>query len=310
MRSAKRRPPAFPDNEARPLDTVSGISADNVSGMRTTTSNTARPTAAVTVRDLNHGFVTGKKEVVEAIRSLSLTVEVGEFVCVVGPSGCGKTTLLRIIAGLEAHHKGEVTLGHKDGLEVQDARRLPTTVVFQQDSTLPWLRVAENVSLGMSGLPLDRSTIQMRVQEYLSLVGLSQFSRAYPHELSGGMRQRVAIARALAPEPLLLLMDEPLAALDAQTRLVMQAEILRIVSLARSSVLYITHDVEEALTLGDRVIVMSRRPAVIKTELTTPWAQFGGKGSMDILSYRAKPEVAQLSAELFRLLREEVGESL
>jgi ABC-type nitrate/sulfonate/bicarbonate transport system ATPase subunit len=251
--------------------------------------------------------VTKAGKVVQALDGVSLSIDKGQFVCVVGPSGCGKTTLLRIIAGLGTGYEGEVSLG---GEGVQRTDRLPVTVVFQQDSMMPWLKVLPNVLLGLSGLKLSKREARQRALHYLDLVGLSEFIGAYPHELSGGMRQRVAIARALAPEPTLLLMDEPLAALDAQTRIIMQSELLDITRRTKSTVLYITHDVEEAVTLADRVIVMTRRPGTIKTDIPTAWPQHGGKGSMDILEYRAQVDVAALVERLSISVREEVGGTL
>jgi NitT/TauT family transport system ATP-binding protein len=255
----------------------------------------------VDVTELRHGFVTRGGDVVEAVRDVSLVVKRGEFVCIVGPSGCGKTTLIRIIAGLE---DGLVS----GSVQINDAgKSLPVTLVFQQDSTLPWLRVLDNVMLGMSGLRLPKREMRERAARYLDMVGLGDFMNTYPHELSGGMRQRVAIARALAPEPALLLMDEPLAALDAQTRLLMQGELLELVARTGTAVMYITHDVEEAVTLGDRVVVMTHRPGRIKTDRPTPWRELGDKGSMDILKYRADPSVALFVEELSISLRDEVG---
>lgn len=264
----------------------------------------------VDVQKLRHGFVTQRGEVVEALRDINLVIRRGEFVCIVGPSGCGKSTLIRIIAGLEGGLvAGSVQISGAS--PVRDARgagwNLPVTLVFQQDSTLPWLSVLDNVVLGLSGLPLPKREMKQRAAHYLDMVGLSDFIGAYPHELSGGMRQRVAIARALAPEPTLLLMDEPLAALDAQTRILMQAEMLELVARTGTAVLYITHDVEEAVTLGDRVVVMTHRPGRIKSDRPTPWRELGNKGSTDILEYRADPEVTQFVEELSVSVREEVG---
>jgi NitT/TauT family transport system ATP-binding protein len=263
----------------------------------------------VDVQRLRHGFVTQRGEVVEALKDIDLVIRRGEFVCIVGPSGCGKTTLIRIIAGLESGLvAGSVQISGASQAAARGARRnLPVTLVFQQDSTLPWLSVLDNVVLGLSGLSLPKREMKQRAAHYLDMVGLSDFIGAYPHELSGGMRQRVAIARALAPEPTLLLMDEPLAALDAQTRILMQAEMLELVARTGTAVLYITHDVEEAVTLGDRVVVMTHRPGRIKSDRPTPWREIGNKEKTDILKYRANPEVTQFVEELSVSVREEVG---
>jgi NitT/TauT family transport system ATP-binding protein len=261
----------------------------------------------IDIRNLRQGYVTESGRVVQALDRVTLTIENGQFICVVGPSGCGKTTLLRVIAGLETGYEGDVVLGDDS---THHADRLPITVVFQQDSTLPWMKVLPNVLIGLSGLKLSRREARDRALAYLNLVGLSDFVNAYPHELSGGMRQRVAIARALAPEPTLLLMDEPLAALDAQTRLIMQSELIEITKRTESTVLYITHDVEEAVTLGDRVCVMTRRPGTLKSDMATPWPAHGGKGAIDILEYRAQPDVTAMVEELSLSVREEVGGTL
>ena len=262
-------------------------------------------TPTIEIRGLRQGYVTKRGDVVQALEGVDLTIEPGEFVCIVGPSGCGKTTLLRVICGLESGYEGRVSL---DAVAQDD--RLPITLVFQQDSTLPWMKVQANVTLGVSGLKLTHQEAERRATQYLDLVGLSGFTKAYPHELSGGMRQRVAIARALAPEPTLLLMDEPLGSLDAQTRLIMQSELIEIVKRTQCTVLYITHDVEEAVTLGDRVLVMTHRPGTIKSDTPTPWPSLGGKGSMDVLEYRAQPEVVRLVEQLSMSVREEVGGTL
>ena len=182
--------------------------------------------------------------------------------------------------------------------------RLSATV-FQADSTLPWMTVESNVRLGLSGLKLDRATAAERVHRYLDLVGLHDFLAAYPHELSGGMRQRVAIARALAAEPLLLLMDEPFSALDAQTRLVMQQELLRIWRETRSTVVYVTHDISEAITLADRIAVLRARPGRIKDVRPVPFPR-----ERDVLEMRRLKEFGGMEADLWRMIADEVGEKL
>ena len=167
--------------------------------------------AALTISDLRKVFLTRDDRAVEAIAGVSLTVGSGEVLAILGPSGCGKSSLLRILAGLDDDYSGRIDWSLADA----GADRLRGATVFQADSTMPWLTVEANLRLGLTGLRLDRAAAEDRIARNLALVGLSGFRRAYPHELSGGMRQRVAIARALATEPVLLLMDEPLAALDA-----------------------------------------------------------------------------------------------
>jgi ABC-type nitrate/sulfonate/bicarbonate transport system ATPase subunit len=177
--------------------------------------------------------------------------------------------------------------------------------VFQADSTLPWMTIENNIRLGLSGLKIDRSTADERVRRYLTLVGLSEFRTAYPHELSGGMRQRVAIARALAAEPLLLLMDEPLSALDAQTRIVMQQELLRIWDETRSTVVYVTHDIGEAITLADRIAVLHARPGRIKEIKPVPFPR-----ERDVLDIRRTGAFGEMEADLWQMVAEEVGQKL
>jgi len=191
----------------------------------------------------------------------------GEFVALVGPSGCGKTTLLNIVAGLLPYDLGSVAI---DGKRIEGPG-VDRAVVFQQASLLPWRTVAGNVRYGMElHKRFDRTSIRERTEHFISLVGLTGFERHYPSELSGGMQQRVNLARALAADPLVLLMDEPFAALDAQTREHMQAELLKIWSKARKTVLFITHQISEAVYLADRIAVMSARPGRIKGVFEVP----------------------------------------
>ena len=199
----------------------------------------------------------------EALRGINLGVERGEFISVVGPSGCGKTTFLRIVAGLEHATSGDVLL---DGRTVRE----PGTdrgFVFQNDSLLPWRTVFANAIIGreVTGSigPADRK----RTVELLKLVGLEGFENYHPRQLSGGMRQRVNLARALAIDPEILLMDEPFAALDAQTREIMQAELLRIWERGQKTVLFVTHQIDEAVFLSDRVLVFARRPGRVQDEI-------------------------------------------
>lgn len=195
------------------------------------------------------------------IDSLSFSVREGEFFCVLGPSGCGKTTLLRIIAGLE-DYKGEVLVR---GEKIKKPGR-DRVLVFQDYALFPWRTVIGNVLFGIeSSLPKEEA---LRVaKEMLRLVGLEGFENSYPHELSGGMRQRVALARALVCDPELLLMDEPLSALDAQTRMEMQVELVKIWQKTKKTIVYVTHSIEEAVFLADRILVLSKRPARLKALL-------------------------------------------
>ncbi|SMO48471.1 ABC transporter ATP-binding protein [Halorubrum cibi] len=204
----------------------------------------------------------GDGDPVRALDDVSFSVQEGEFVCLVGPSGCGKTTLFRVIAGLADATDGEVRLG---GTPVTG----PTTdmgVVFQEYHLFPWLTVEENVGFGLersdpSGGAAERAA---RVDEMLDLVGLTEFRDSYPKSLSGGMKQRVAIARALAVDPHLLLMDEPFGAVDAQTREMLQRELLDVWASTGKTVLFVTHDVAEAVTLADRIVVMAAEPGRVR----------------------------------------------
>jgi len=203
-----------------------------------------------------------------ALSDVSLSVEDGEFVAIVGPSGCGKTTLLNIIAGLLTYDDGSVSI---DGHAIRGPG-VNRAVVFQHASLLPWRTIAGNVRYGMElQQRFDEAAMRERTKAFIALVGLAGFERHYPSELSGGMQQRVNLARALASDPAVLLMDEPFAALDAQTREHMQLELLKIWSQARKTVIFITHQINEAIYLADRVAVMGPRPGTIKGVFAVPF---------------------------------------
>ena len=226
---------------------------------------TARPAGArIAVRGVSHQFAlaTGPLPVLDDI---DLNVAPGEFVALLGPSGCGKSTLLRLVAGLEPASAG--TLTH-DGAAI--TRPDPSRIVVFQDPTLyPWRTVWDNVALGLQARGVLKAQ-RARVDEALALVGLTAFAKAHPHQLSGGMAQRAALARALVNDPSLLVMDEPLGKLDSLTRLTMQSELVALWQRAGFSALLVTHDVEEALFMAQRVIVLSDRPARIVAELHNP----------------------------------------
>jgi len=215
---------------------------------------------AVSIRDLWMSFP-GKLpgEHIHVLERVSLEVSEGEFVCLVGPSGCGKSTLLNIVAGFLLQTRGEVIVEGRPVLG-PDRRRV---FVFQENGVFPWLTVADNVGFGLSG----KSAAERReiVAHYIDMVGLRGFERAYPRELSGGMRQRAEIARALAANPDIIYMDEPFGALDFITRLKMRADLTRIWQSEKKTILFVTHDIEEAVQLADRVLIMSQRPATIQT---------------------------------------------
>jgi len=247
-------------------------------------------TGALAIRDVSKRFRT-RTNTVHALDSVSLTVRPGEFICLVGPSGCGKSTLLDIVAGLTKPDTGTVTA---DGEPIAGPGR-HRLVMFQDSALFPWLTVLGNVLFGLKLVPgLDRAQRHDIAMEYLRLVGLADFARSNIHELSGGMRQRTAFARALAPDPKVLLMDEPLSALDALTREQLYADIQRICAERRKTVMLVTHNVREAVCLGDRVVLMSPRPGRIREEFTIDLPR-----PRDVNA----PEVAEYASRIMAALR-------
>lgn len=202
--------------------------------------------------------VNGKQ--MEALHDINLDVNENEFICFIGPSGCGKTTLLRVIAGLEEPSQGEVRL---EGQPIRGPGP-ERGMVFQEYSLFPWRTVLDNVAFGLELKGIGKEERYRKARQYIKMVELERFEERYPHELSGGMKQRVAIARALVNEPKALLMDEPFGALDAQTRNIMQSELLRIWEEEKKTVVFVTHSVDEAIYLADRIVIMSARPGKIK----------------------------------------------
>lgn len=248
----------------------------------------------------NGNSANGKQDLV-ALKEIDLAVERGEFLSVVGPSGCGKSTLLDIIAGLASPSSGSVYI---DGRKIEGPA-LDRGIVFQGYALFPWRTVRGNIEFGLEikngASKKERSEI---AQHYISLVGLDGFEDRYPHELSGGMKQRVAIARSLAYEPDVLLMDEPFAAVDAQTREILQAELLRIWEETRKTIIFVTHSIEEAVFLSDRVAIMTARPGKIKTAIDVPLPR--PRENNDI---RASCEFNQVRHAVWELLKEEVQRS-
>ena len=231
---------------------------------------------------------------VGAIADLDLQVHAGEVCTVVGPSGCGKTTLLRILAGLERPTAGTATVLNRE-------RRLPTATIFQGASLFPWLTVADNVAYPLWAAGMRRTARRAAAMEGLARVGLSAFARAYPAQLSEGMRQRVAIARALVADADVLLMDEPFSALDEPTRLLLQEELQGILVRTRQTVLFVTHSIDEAVLLGDRVVVLSARPATCRVEFVVPFAR--PRRYEDL---RTDPRFGDLTVAVWEVLRGEV----
>lgn len=239
--------------------------------------------ARIDVQGVSHWFG-NRANPLQVLDNVNLTVQPGEFVALLGPSGCGKSTLLRLIAGLETPTRGRIL---QDDAHINEPD--PSRVVVFQDPTLyPWRRVWDNVALGLQArgvLNAERD----RVDDALERVGLGGFHRAFPHELSGGMAQRVALARALVNDPQLLVLDEPLGKLDSLTRLAMQSELVALWQRARFSTVLVTHDVEEALFLAQRVIIFSPRPARIAAELTVdlPYPRHRGDPRLNALRHEA-----------------------
>ncbi len=248
------------------------------------------------VRHVSKSFL-GRGAAVEALRDVSLRVGDGEFVTIVGPSGCGKTTLLRLIDGLLQPDSGEIVI---DG-ELGPAPGPQVGFVFQSFRLLPWRTVLDNVEFPLEIQRIPKAERRARAHEYVKLVGLEGFTQSYPHELSGGMQQRVGLARALALEPQVLLMDEPFAALDAQTREVMQVELSRIWAQIGVAVVFVTHSLDEALFLGDRVVLMGPRPGMVRETLDVPLPR--PRWDYDI---RAMPAFVEQRAYLWSRIREMV----
>lgn len=232
------------------------------------------------IEHLRKSFLVGKKEI-PIIKDISLDIEEGEFITIVGHSGCGKSTLLKIIAGLVSHEEGLVI---RNGKKVTEPGP-DCGMVFQEHRLLPWLKIKDNIAFGLDRYP--KSQKEQLVQKYLQLVKLEGFENAYPSQLSGGMSQRAAIARGLAASPNILLLDEPFGALDALTRIQMQKEILRIWEKERITMILVTHDIDEAIYLGNRLVVMSERPGEIKDIIKID-ASAKNRGSADFAMYRKK----------------------
>jgi len=230
---------------------------------------------------------------IEALSGIDLIVGQGEFVAVVGPSGCGKSTLLLIAAGLVPPSRGRVVFdGHASSQPL-------TAFVFQEFALFDWRTILENVAFGLEVRRIPAAVRLARARDLIRLVGLEGFEDRYPSELSGGMRQRVGIARALCVDPAVLLMDEPLSALDAQTRQLMQEEILGIWERTHKTVLYVTHNIQEAAFLADRIVLLSRRPGRIRSILPVP---FGRPRAEELL---ADPVFGQFSQNVWRMIRDE-----
>ncbi len=245
---------------------------------------------AIHIRDLRKVF--GQ---LIAIDGVSLDIAPGEFFMIVGPSGCGKTTLLRILAGLDSVTSGAIEI------ETPHSQRPVNSMIFQGDSIFPWMTVWDNAAYGLKMRRVPSATVKEVVGHYLARTGLTRFAKYYPHQLSGGMRQRVSIARAFANDPEILLMDEPFSALDAQNKLLLQEELLHIWEEHKKTVVFITHSVDEAVFLGDRIMVMTAQPGKVKTFVPVPLAR-----PRNIMELQKMPQYGELIAHIWSSLREEV----
>ncbi|TCT06119.1 ABC transporter ATP-binding protein [Aquabacter spiritensis] len=226
--------------------------------------------SVVALQSVSKCFFRRDGEQLEVLRNIDLDVPERSIVALLGASGCGKSTLLNIIAGLVEPDHGRVLLNGTPSAAFKDWRSM--TYMFQEDRLLPWRTAAQNVAFGLEATKLSRAERRVRVAETLDLVGLSQFANVYPYELSGGMRSRVALARSLATEPSILLMDEPFSKLDPSIRAQMHAEVLRIAALRKVTIIFVTHDVEEAVVLADKVVVLHPRPGRVRETISVPLA--------------------------------------
>ena len=235
----------------------------------------------LSIQNVNKSFtVDGQK--VDVLKDINLEVQEGEFIAIVGHSGCGKSTLLKIIAGLEKNDTGLVTV---DGKEV-NGPGMDRGMIFQEHRLFPWMSIEKNVQLGLKGLSKEEKT--KLPDQYLELVKLSEFKKAYPSQLSGGMSQRAAIARSLVSQPEVLLLDEPFGALDALTKIELQEELLKIRERFHNTMLMVTHDIEEAVYLADRIVVMSARPGRIKDVIKVELGTYRDRGGSDFAHYKKK----------------------
>jgi NitT/TauT family transport system ATP-binding protein len=230
-----------------------------------------------------------------AVDGISIDIPKGQFFVIVGPSGCGKTTLLRMLAGLERQSEGHI--------DIQQFERLrpANSMIFQGDSLFPWMSVYDNAAYGLRMRHVDKAEIAETVRVWLERIGLWRFRDLYPHQLSGGMRQRVSIVRAFANDPEILLMDEPFSALDEQNRVLLHEELLRIWEATKKTVVFITHSVEEAVTLGDRIMVMTANPGRAKAVIDVPLAR-----PRNVLELRQNPVFGDLVVHIWEQLRDEV----
>ena len=255
------------------------------------------------IEGVEKSFQNKDKHQVKALEDINFEVEKGQFLSIIGPSGCGKSTLLYLIAGLDQIDKGEITVGGKKVTKPGPDR----VVVFQEDGLFPWASVLDNVTYGLLLKNMPKKEAEEKARSMLKMVHLSNYVDAYPHQLSGGMKQRVAIARALVMEPDILLMDEPFAALDEQTRMVLHKELLDIWRETKVTILFITHNIREAVLLSEKIIVLETRPGKIKATFTVQTLQDGV--TPDSVSLHLEQQIlATLQEEMEKVLKEEMGD--
>ena len=237
----------------------------------------------IEIEAVDRTYVDAKDNTIEALRGISLSIRKGEFLTLIGPSGCGKTTLLRLIAGLDAPESGKIML-EGEVITGPDPHR---GYVFQQGSLFPWLTVEKNIAAGLKARGVYKAE-KGEVAEYISLIGLEGFERSYPHQISGGMAQRVAIARALINRPAALLLDEPMGALDAFTRADFQDKLLELWERDSTTMILVTHDVDEAIYLSDRIVIMTPRPGKISEILEVPLPRPRDRAGVDFMKLRSR----------------------
>jgi NitT/TauT family transport system ATP-binding protein len=248
----------------------------------------------IKMEGLSKKFTVKKKEIV-AFQDINLEINEGEFWCFVGPSGCGKTTLLRVLAELEAPTSGVLEITHNN------LDNPLNSMVFQEHAIFPWMTVWDNIAYGLKNRKIPSKKIKEVVDEFITKTGLEKFSRAYPHQLSGGMKQRVSIARAFANDPEILLMDEPFASLDEQNRIILQQELLQIWESNRKTVVFITHSIDEAIFLSDNIMLMSGHPGRIKNVYNVDMPRPRNTSEM-----RTLPEFSNLFIKIWSELEDEV----
>jgi NitT/TauT family transport system ATP-binding protein len=262
------------------------------------TSNSQVGSSVIQVENVSKTFRTSDEDKVSALENISLDVRHGEFVTVVGPSGCGKSTLIKLIAGLMSLSAGRITC------QDEEVRGLNTKVGYvpQESKLFPWLTVEDNVAFGLDSKAYSKQERDLRVEHFIRLAGLSGFEKRYPSQLSGGMAKRASIVRALAYDPTVILMDEPFGPLDAQTRMILQDELLKIWEQKRQTIIFVTHDLVEAVALADRIVVMTHRPGKIRDVITVPMSR-----PRNIFEIHRQDGFDEAHAKLWNIFRHELN---